>query len=71
MDPTGRKTPDDDEWAEIWPAIKFANDARPVLGPIVSIIKAWKHALGVVIFVVWINSPEIIGALKTIIGSGK
>lgn len=72
MDPTGRKTPpDDDEWGDIWPAIKFASEAQPVLGPIVAIGKNWRAALAIIAFVIWINSPEVVAALKTLIGAGK
>lgn len=72
-DPSGRKTPpdNDDEWRYLWDAARWSHEARPFLGPFVAIAKNWKGAAFVVAFVVWINSPDIVEALRTLVGWQK
>lgn len=72
-DPSGRRTPPEtpDEWDYIWRGARYSHEARPIVGPVSAIVRNWKGAAAVVVFVVWINSPEILQALKTLVGWPK
>jgi hypothetical protein len=69
-DPTERKTPPEssDEWAFLWRGAERANEAWIVTGPVVAVIRNWKAwAIGLAFFL-WINRPDILAALTTIMG---
>ena len=71
-DPTERKTPpeNDDDWSFLWRGAKRANDGWVILGPLVALVKNWKAwAIGSVAFL-WINRPDILEALRKIMGMG-
>lgn len=71
--PNDRKTPpeNEDEWAYIWKGSERGNDGWVVVGPVVAAIRNWKAWAIAVAFFLWLNQPDILGALKTIFGIGN
>jgi len=69
-DPSGRRSPPEnpEDWEYIWKAARYSHEARPFLGPFIAIAKNWKGGAAVIVFVVWINSPDIVNALRTLAG---
>jgi hypothetical protein len=69
-DPSERKEPPEnsEEWAYIWRGAARANEGWVIIGPIVAAVKNWKAWALALAFVLWINQPDILGALKTIVG---
>jgi hypothetical protein len=69
-DPTGRKTPPDlpSEWAYLWKGAQLAHAAWPIVRPIHAFVTNWKAVAAGVIFLVWVNRPEIIAALSVLVG---
>lgn len=69
-DPFGRKEPpEDDEWSRIWRAVERSEMSWLIVGPIHAVVSNWKALLAIAGVIVWINSPEIVAALATILGS--
>ena len=70
-DPTERKTPPEsaDEWAFLWRGAERANDGWVIVGPVVAVVRNWKAWAIALAFFLWINQPDILGALKTIMGA--
>jgi len=48
--------------------IQRMDDAWPIIGPIVAVVRNWKAWAIALAFFLWINQPDILGALKTIMG---
>ena len=48
--------------------IQRTEAAWPILGPIVAVVRNWKAWVIALAFFLWINQPDILGALKTIMG---
>ena len=69
-DPTERNTPPTtkDEWAYIWRGAERANDGWTVIGPIVAAVRNWKAWALALAFFLWIHQPDILGALRTVMG---
>lgn len=63
---TPPKTPED--WAYLWQGAERGHDAWPVTGPMVAAVRSWKAWVFAAAFVVWINRPDILAALETLIG---
>lgn len=69
-DVTARKTPpvDEKEWAYLWRGAHRANISWPIVGPIYAFVVNWKAwAIGLA-FLLWINRPEVLAALTTLMG---
>mgnify|MGYP000064593564 CR=1 FL=1 len=64
-----RKTPPEDEndWAYIWRAVDRANKSWIVTGPIYDMVMNWKAYVAIAGFILMINSPKIIEALKMLV----
>ena len=69
-DPTERKTPPEDpeEWAFLWRGAERANDGWIILGPLVALTRNWKAWAAGGLFFLWINKPDVIEALQTLLG---
>lgn len=69
-DPATKDTPPEtpEDWAYLWRAARWSHDARPVIGPVVALVKNWKFAVGVVAFVAWLNSPKLFAAIEAAVG---
>lgn len=66
----GRETPPEDhEWPGIWEALDRANKSWKVTSPIYAAVTNWKAFVLIVGIVTWINRPEIVAALRTLIGA--
>lgn len=65
----GRKAPpdDDDDWFHIWDSADKAQKLWYVLGWLHAIATNWKALLVVAAIIVWINSPEVIALIKTLV----
>ena len=69
-DVTARKTPPEsaEEWAYLWRGAHRANVSWPIVGPIYAFGANWKAwAIGIV-FLLWINRPEVLAALSLMVG---
>ena len=51
-------------------ALDRTEAAQPILGPAVAAVTSWRAWLFAVAFVVWINRPDILAALQTLVGGG-
>lgn len=72
-DPTERREPpkSEDEWGFLWQAAAKANEGWIVVGPIVAAVKNWKAWLVIGGLFVWMNRPDIMQALQTLMGAGQ
>ena len=69
-DPFRRKDPPEEhEWQRIWKAVERSEMSWLVVGPIHAVVSNWKALLVIAGAIVWINSPEIVAALATILGN--
>lgn len=70
-DPTERKTPPEnpDEWAFLWRGAERGNEGWIIVGPVVAIVRNWKAWALALAFFLWINRPDILAALQTIMGA--
>lgn len=68
-EPFGRKEPpEESEWHAIWSALEKAEKGWIITGPVYAIVSNWKALLVIAAVIVWINSPEIVSALRVLIG---
>lgn len=74
-DPSGRKTPPENEndWGYIWGGAHGGHDVKksPIFKLIIALEKNWKAAAFVVVFVAWVNRPEIVAAIQVLAGGAK
>lgn len=70
-EPYGRKEPpEESEWHAIWSALEKADKSWIITGPIYAVVSNWKALLVIFAVITWVNSPEILAALKTLMGVG-
>lgn len=69
-DPWERKTPPEEEedWAFIWRASHRAHEGWIVVGPIVAAVRNWKAWVFAAAAFVYLNRPDILAALQSIVG---
>jgi hypothetical protein len=60
-----------DDWHFLWQGASKGHKSWEITGPIYQVVKSWKFWLAVVGGVVWLNRPEIIMALRVLIGGDK
>lgn len=68
-----RKTPpeNEEEHAYLWDSADKAQKAWRITGPVYAVVSNWKAGVAVIAFVVWLNSPEVVPALKALLGVAK
>jgi hypothetical protein len=69
-DKSTRRTPPEtpEDWAYLWQGAERGHDAWPVTGPMVAAVRNWKAWVFALALVLWINRPDILAALNTLIG---
>ena len=69
-DPSKRQTPPEtpEEWAYIWKASERAHMAWVVVGPVYAFVTNWKFLVAGILFLLWINRPEVLAALSVLMG---
>jgi hypothetical protein len=69
----GRKTPPEtpEEWAYVWRGVQRGHSSWVIAKPVYAFVTNWKALAAGLIFLVWINRPEVIAALSMLIGGGE
>lgn len=57
-----------DEWAYLWRGAHRANVSWPIVGPVHAFVTNWKAWMIGVLFLLWINRPEVLAAITLILG---
>ena len=67
---TGRKTPPEspEEWAYIWRGAQRGNLSWVIAKPVYAFVTNWKAMAAGLLFLIWINRPEVIAALSMMMG---
>ena len=65
-----KEPPDTPEsWQRLHRAAWRADQTWLISRPIVAVVSNWKALAAIVVILAWINRPEIIAAIKTIVGA--
>jgi len=69
-DITGRSTPPKtpEEWAYIWRGARWGHASWVIVGPLHAFITNWKAWVAGILFLLWINRPEVLAALSVVLG---
>lgn len=71
-DKYGRKDPPEPhEWPAIWRALERSDKGWIITGPIYAVVSNWKALLVIAGVIVWINSPELVAYLSSLMGIEK
>ena len=60
--------PKDDEWGPIWKALAKAEAGWIIIAPFHAVASNWKAIVVVLSIVVYIRGPDIIAAIKELLG---
>ena len=63
---TPAKTPGD--WDYLWNGAEKAHKAWLIVGPLHAVLANWKAIIFVLLLILYINKPEILTAIETLLG---
>lgn len=71
--PADRKTPakSHEDWSYIWNGAEKAHKAWLIVGPLHAVLANWKAIIFVLLLILYINKPEILRAIETLLGGAE
>jgi hypothetical protein len=71
--PADRVTPakTQSDWKFIWDGAEKSHKTWVIIGPLHSVLVNWKAIVFVLLLILYINKPEILKAIETILGGGE
>lgn len=69
-DVAGRRTPPEtpEEWAYIWRGAERGHKSWSIAGPFYAFVWNWKALVAGLVFLLWINRPEVLAAIAVLLG---
>ncbi len=71
--PADRKTPakTQEDWSYLWNGAEKSEKMWVIVGPLHAVFANWKAIVFVLLLVLYINKPEILKAIETLLGGGE
>ncbi len=71
--PADRVTPakTQSDWKFIWDGAEKSHKAWVIIGPLHAVLANWKAIVFVLLLILYINKPEILKAIETLLGGGE